>query len=248
MVGDDVETDIGGALARRPRRDPRPHRQVPRRRRARVGHRADRHGRLDRRRAGAAGRGPSADDPGPQAAGLSRRPPGRALRPLPRAGARTTRTGSTCSRAPCCHRSASCCSGSGRADATMCRVAGRCCSPRTTNLWDHFFCGVYLRRRISFMAKSQLFDNPVLTAILVHGGAFPVRRGHRDDESMATARSRSSSAAGRCWSTRRAGAPATASSAPRGPGSDALRWRRGRRWFRSRSTARLQSAAGACRA
>jgi len=48
---------------------------------------------------------------------------------------------------------------------------------------------VYLRRRIRFMAKSQLFDNPVLTAILVHGGAFPVRRGHHDEEAMATARS-----------------------------------------------------------
>ena len=62
-------------------------------------------------------------------------------------------------------------------------------APNHFSIWDHFFCGVYLRRRIRFMAKSQLFDNPVLTAILVHGGAFPVRRGHRDDESMATARS-----------------------------------------------------------
>jgi 1-acyl-sn-glycerol-3-phosphate acyltransferase len=39
------------------------------------------------------------------------------------------------------------------------------------------------------MAKSQLFDNSLLTAILVHGGAFPVRRGHRDDEAMTTTRS-----------------------------------------------------------
>lgn len=62
-------------------------------------------------------------------------------------------------------------------------------APNHFSIWDHFFCGVYLRRRIRFMAKSQLFDHPVLTAILVHGGAFPVRRGHRDDESMATARS-----------------------------------------------------------
>ena len=55
-------------------------------------------------------------------------------------------------------------------------------APNHFSIWDHFFCGVYLRRRIRFMAKSQLFDNPVLTAILVHGGAFPVRRGHRDYE------------------------------------------------------------------
>jgi 1-acyl-sn-glycerol-3-phosphate acyltransferase len=62
-------------------------------------------------------------------------------------------------------------------------------APNHFSIWDHFFCGVYLRRRIRFMAKSQLFDNPVLTAILVHGGAFPVRRGHHDEEAMATARS-----------------------------------------------------------
>ena len=62
-------------------------------------------------------------------------------------------------------------------------------APNHFSIWDHFFCGVYLRRRIRFMAKSQLFDTPVLTAILVHGGAFPVRRGHHDEEAMATARS-----------------------------------------------------------
>jgi len=62
-------------------------------------------------------------------------------------------------------------------------------APNHFSIWDHFFCGVYLRRRIRFMAKSQLFDSPVLTAILVHGGAFPVRRGQRDEEAMVTARS-----------------------------------------------------------
>jgi 1-acyl-sn-glycerol-3-phosphate acyltransferase len=62
-------------------------------------------------------------------------------------------------------------------------------APNHFSAWDHFFCGIYLRRRVRFMAKSQLFSNPLLTAILVHGGAFPVRRGHRDEEAMATARS-----------------------------------------------------------
>jgi 1-acyl-sn-glycerol-3-phosphate acyltransferase len=61
-------------------------------------------------------------------------------------------------------------------------------APNHFSLWDHFFCGIYLRRRIRFMAKSQLFKNPVLTAILVHGGAFPVRRGLRDEVAMQTAR------------------------------------------------------------
>ena len=62
-------------------------------------------------------------------------------------------------------------------------------APNHFSIWDHFFCGIYLRRRIRFMAKSQLFANPVLTMILVHGGAFPVRRGQNDEEAIATARS-----------------------------------------------------------
>jgi 1-acyl-sn-glycerol-3-phosphate acyltransferase len=51
---------------------------------------------------------------------------------------------------------------------------------------DHFFAGVFLRRKIRFMAKSQLFGTPVLTYIYKHGGAFPVRRGHRDEEAFKT--------------------------------------------------------------
>jgi 1-acyl-sn-glycerol-3-phosphate acyltransferase len=52
---------------------------------------------------------------------------------------------------------------------------------------DHFFAGIYLRRTIRFMAKSQLFSPPVLSYILKHGGAFPVRRGQRDEEAFRTA-------------------------------------------------------------
>jgi 1-acyl-sn-glycerol-3-phosphate acyltransferase len=53
---------------------------------------------------------------------------------------------------------------------------------------DHFFSGVYLRRKIRFMAKSQLFGHSrVLTWILRTGGAFPIRRGHRDEEAFLTA-------------------------------------------------------------
>ncbi len=55
---------------------------------------------------------------------------------------------------------------------------------------DHFFCGVYLRRRIRFMSKSQFFGNsPLLSYVFRVSGHFPVRRGHRDDEAFATARS-----------------------------------------------------------
>lgn len=60
-------------------------------------------------------------------------------------------------------------------------------APNHFSQWDHFFAGVYIRRKARFMAKSQLFTNPVITWILYHGGAFPVRRGHRDEEAFNTA-------------------------------------------------------------
>ena len=59
-------------------------------------------------------------------------------------------------------------------------------APNHFSNMDHFFAGVFLRRRIRFMAKSQLFGPPVLTQIFSHGGVFPVRRGHRDDEAFKT--------------------------------------------------------------
>jgi 1-acyl-sn-glycerol-3-phosphate acyltransferase len=52
---------------------------------------------------------------------------------------------------------------------------------------DHFFVGVYLWRKVRFMAKSQLFGPPVVTYILKVGGVFPVRRGHRDEKAFETA-------------------------------------------------------------
>ena len=61
-------------------------------------------------------------------------------------------------------------------------------APNHFSNWDHFFAAVYLRRKIRFMAKSQLLGaNPALTFILSHGGAFPVRRGHQDQEAFITA-------------------------------------------------------------
>ena len=60
-------------------------------------------------------------------------------------------------------------------------------APNHFSAWDHFFAGVYLRRHIRFMAKSQLFGPPVLTYIYKHGGVFPIRRGNRDEEAFETA-------------------------------------------------------------
>jgi 1-acyl-sn-glycerol-3-phosphate acyltransferase len=60
-------------------------------------------------------------------------------------------------------------------------------APNHFSQWDHFFAAVYLRRKVQFMAKSQLFTNPAIKYIFKHGGAFPVRRGHHDDEAFVTA-------------------------------------------------------------
>jgi 1-acyl-sn-glycerol-3-phosphate acyltransferase len=60
-------------------------------------------------------------------------------------------------------------------------------APNHFSQMDHFFTGVYLRRQVRFMAKSQLFGPPVLTYIYKHGGVFPIRRGHKDDEAFKTA-------------------------------------------------------------
>jgi 1-acyl-sn-glycerol-3-phosphate acyltransferase len=61
-------------------------------------------------------------------------------------------------------------------------------APNHFSQMDHFFAGVYLRRKIRFMAKSQLFGPPLLTYIYKHGGVFPVRRGHHDEEAFETVR------------------------------------------------------------
>jgi 1-acyl-sn-glycerol-3-phosphate acyltransferase len=60
-------------------------------------------------------------------------------------------------------------------------------APNHFSQWDHFFAAVFLRRKVRFMAKSQLFKPPFLSFILSHGGAFPIRRGHRDEEAFETA-------------------------------------------------------------
>jgi 1-acyl-sn-glycerol-3-phosphate acyltransferase len=59
-------------------------------------------------------------------------------------------------------------------------------APNHFSNFDHFFLGLFLRRRVQFMAKSQLFRFP-LDFILSHGGTFPVRRGQHDAEAFVTA-------------------------------------------------------------
>jgi 1-acyl-sn-glycerol-3-phosphate acyltransferase len=59
-------------------------------------------------------------------------------------------------------------------------------APNHFSQMDHFFIGLYLRRQVRFMAKSQLFGPPVLTYVYKHGGVFPVRRGHHDEEAFKT--------------------------------------------------------------
>jgi 1-acyl-sn-glycerol-3-phosphate acyltransferase len=60
-------------------------------------------------------------------------------------------------------------------------------APNHFSQMDHFFVGLYLRRKVRFMAKSQMFGPPVLTYIYKHGGVFPVRRGHHDEEAIKSA-------------------------------------------------------------
>ena len=60
-------------------------------------------------------------------------------------------------------------------------------SPNHFSNLDHFIVAVYLRRKVQFMAKSQLYGRPVLDTIFRVGGVFPVRRGHHDEEAFKTA-------------------------------------------------------------
>src|SRR4051812_14795070 len=60
-------------------------------------------------------------------------------------------------------------------------------APNHFSFMDHFFIAVFMRRKVQFMAKSQLFKPP-MQFIYEHGGVFPIRRGHRDEEGMKTAR------------------------------------------------------------
>jgi 1-acyl-sn-glycerol-3-phosphate acyltransferase len=60
-------------------------------------------------------------------------------------------------------------------------------APNHFSFMDHFFVGGGLRRKVRFMAKSQLFTGP-MQWIYTHGGVFPVRRGFADEDAFETAR------------------------------------------------------------
>jgi 1-acyl-sn-glycerol-3-phosphate acyltransferase len=59
-------------------------------------------------------------------------------------------------------------------------------APNHFSFLDHFFVAVYLRRKVQFLAKSQLFKMP-LQVVYHNGGVFPIRRGQRDEEAFKTA-------------------------------------------------------------
>ena len=61
-------------------------------------------------------------------------------------------------------------------------------APNHFSFMDHFFVGMFTRRQVQFMAKSQLFKRP-MQFVYTHGGVFPVRRGHDDQEAFVTAES-----------------------------------------------------------
>ena len=60
-------------------------------------------------------------------------------------------------------------------------------APNHASFMDHFFAGAFVRRRLQFMAKSQLFAAGPPQWIFSHGGVFPVRRGSQDDEAFISA-------------------------------------------------------------
>lgn len=59
-------------------------------------------------------------------------------------------------------------------------------APNHFSFLDHFFVAIFLRRKVRFMAKSQLFKPP-LQFVFTHGGVFPVLRGRHDEEAFKTA-------------------------------------------------------------
>jgi len=59
-------------------------------------------------------------------------------------------------------------------------------APNHFSYMDHFLIGIFIRRKVRFMAKSQLFAG-AMRWVYAQGGVFPVRRGTRDDETFITA-------------------------------------------------------------
>ena len=60
-------------------------------------------------------------------------------------------------------------------------------APNHASFMDHFFTGAFIRRRVQFMGKSQLFGSSPVSWVYTHGGVFPVRRGHHDEDAFISA-------------------------------------------------------------
>jgi 1-acyl-sn-glycerol-3-phosphate acyltransferase len=60
-------------------------------------------------------------------------------------------------------------------------------APNHASFLDHFFAAAFLRRRVQFMGKSQLFKPGPAQWIFSHGGVFPVRRGYQDEDAFISA-------------------------------------------------------------
>jgi 1-acyl-sn-glycerol-3-phosphate acyltransferase len=60
-------------------------------------------------------------------------------------------------------------------------------APNHASFMDHFFAAGFIRRRVQFMAKSQLLAPGPPQWIFSHGGVFPVRRGYQDEEAFISA-------------------------------------------------------------
>ncbi|MGI6124045.1 MAG: lysophospholipid acyltransferase family protein [Acetivibrionales bacterium] len=52
--------------------------------------------------------------------------------------------------------------------------------------WDMFLIAVFTKRKVHYMAKAELFKNPILRFLLKSVGAFPVSRGKGDVGSVKT--------------------------------------------------------------
>ena len=115
-------------------------------------------------------------------------------------------------------------------------------APNHFSFLDHFFVAVYLRRKVHFMAKSQLFKNP-MQVIYHNGGVFPVRRGHHDEEAFKTAHA-ILARGDLIVMYAEAGRSRPASSGSPATGSVGWRWSRAAPWCRPRSPAPSAPATG----
>lgn len=60
-------------------------------------------------------------------------------------------------------------------------------APNHKNFFDVFFVASATRRPVRYMAKTELFNGPLLGWLFPRVGAFPVRRGGSDSEALQTA-------------------------------------------------------------